>query len=377
MLVFILPSWYRTTYNPLNAVFFQEQAVALRKEGMSVVVVAPALISLKEIVKARRLDFGLKKYSHNGIVEYVYQIPRIPFFDRINYFFRKMIGKKVMKLAIKEHGLPDVSHVHSYKNGELAIWLKKVFNVPFVITEHSSEFLRDKISSFHKQKAKDAFCNSELNIAVSPTLSNNLTSRFSGDFLVVPNIVDVNYFKPKKKVKSGYTFLNVAHLNQNKNQAMLIRAFEKHHREFPDSRLLILGGGEERENLQSLINRLGLMKNVSLFGYATREEVRESMQNSDCFVLSSIVETFGVVLIEAMACGLPVLASKCGGPESIVKKESGILFENNEAALVKAMKDVLELNYTPSQIRAYVEETYSERAVAKEICSLYKSVMIV
>lgn len=373
MLVFILPSWYQTTYNPLNAVFFQEQAIALNKEGVSVVVVAPALISLKEIIKARKLDFGLKKKVHNGIKEYVYQIPRIPFFDRINYLLRKIIGKNLLKMAIKENGSPDVAHVHSYKNGGLAIWLKKVFKVPYIITEHNSEFLRNKISIFHKQKAKEAFCNSATNIAVSAVLAANLQRRFSRDFLVIPNIVDVNFFKPKKTEKSTYTFINVAHLNKNKNQAMLIRAFEKHHRAHPNSRLLILGGGEEKANLQALVHRLGLAKSVSLFGYATRQEVRESMQNSDCFVLPSIVETFGVVLIEAMACGLPVLASKCGGPESIVTKETGILFDNNEEALLRAMRQMVELEYSVSKIRQYVESSYSETAVAKEIVKILES----
>ncbi|MBF90970.1 MAG: hypothetical protein CMP75_04330 [Flavobacteriales bacterium] len=373
MLVFVLPSWYKTTYNPLNAVFFQEQAVALKKQGVSVVVIAPALISLKEIIKARKLDFGLRKNIHNEIEEYVYQIPRIPFFDRINYLMRTMIGKNLLKTAIKEQGLPDVSHVHSYKNGGLAIWLKKVFKVPYIITEHNSEFLRNKISIFHKQKAKESFCNSAANIAVSSVLATNLKRRFFRDFLVIPNIVDVAFFHPKKSEKSIYTFINVAHLNKNKNQAMLIRAFEKHHQAFPNTRLLILGGGEEEANLQALVSRLGLAESVRLFGYATREEVRAAMQSSDCFVLPSIVETFGVVLIEAMACGLPVLASKCGGPESIVTAQTGLLFENNETAMLEAMGAVLKQNYSSSKIRKHVEDTYSEAAVAKQIINVLKS----
>ena len=74
-----------------------------------------------------------------------------------------------------------------------------------------------------------------------------------------------------------------------------------------------------------------------------------------------------------MACGLPVLASKCGGPESIVTKETGILFDNNEEALLRAMRQMVELEYSVSKIRQYVESSYSETAVAKEIVNILES----
>ena len=156
---------------------------------------------------------------------------------------------------------------------------------------------------------------------------------------------------------------------------MLIKAFAKVNKNHSETRLVILGGGAEMNNLKQLVKVLNLSEKVTLFGYASRNKVKEFMQLSDCFVLPSIVETFGVVLIEAMACGVPVLASKCGGPESIVTKETGFLFENNEEALLSAMKHLYKSNYSSEKIRKYTIERYSEFAVAKQISNIYNSII--
>ena len=94
------------------------------------------------------------------------------------------------------------------------------------------------------------------------------------------------------------------------------------------------------------------------------------MQKSNCFVLPSHYETFGVVLIEAMACGLPVLSTKSGGPESIItSNEYGFLCEENE--LSDMLEQMVVKDFDSVEIRKYVQNSFSENAVRKKLEFIY------
>ena len=105
-----------------------------------------------------------------------------------------------------------------------------------------------------------------------------------------------------------------------------------------DVYLYIIGEGHLHPNLQKMINTFGLNEQIKLLGMMNRNEIGQIMQKSDAFVLASRVETFGVVYIEAMLAGLPVIATACGGPEEFVDEDNGILIPvDNVELLAKAM----------------------------------------
>ena len=94
------------------------------------------------------------------------------------------------------------------------------------------------------------------------------------------------------------------------------------------------------------------------------------MQKADCFVLSSFHETFGVVLIEAMSCGTPVLSTKCGGPESIVTNdEVGILSDFDSFGENMAL--IYSKKYNPDTIRKYAVDHFSESVIAEKLTKIY------
>jgi len=98
--------------------------------------------------------------------------------------------------------------------------------------------------------------------------------------------------------------------------------------------------------------------------------VRTLLHQSDCFVLSSKVETFGVVLIEAMSCGLPVLSTKCGGPESIVTgPDLGLLCDQDE--LSNALHQIAKAAFNKDRIRNYVMEHFSSGSIASQLKAIY------
>ncbi|MFO7809977.1 MAG: glycosyltransferase [Candidatus Delongbacteria bacterium] len=103
-----------------------------------------------------------------------------------------------------------------------------------------------------------------------------------------------------------------------------MRAFSSVAKEVPDSRLIIIGDGDRRNYLEALVLDLELTNRVFIIG--SRDNPYKYIKNSDIFVLSSVYEGFGIVLIEAMACGLPVISTDCkSGPAEIISGESGVL----------------------------------------------------
>ena len=118
--------------------------------------------------------------------------------------------------------------------------------------------------------------------------------------------------------------MNIASLDANKDQATLIEAFALY---FKDKRasLRIGGNGSLLGDLRKLVRRLEVENQVTFIGHLDRPLVIREMHDADCFVLSSHQETFGVVLIEALACGTPVISTRCGGSEDIVNEKNGLL----------------------------------------------------
>jgi glycosyltransferase involved in cell wall biosynthesis len=138
---------------------------------------------------------------------------------------------------------------------------------------------------------------------------------------------------------------------------------------------LVLGGdGPDRQKLEQLAQSLNVSKYLHFLGGLNREQVRDRMQKCDVFVLSSLHETFGVVVGEAMACGKPVISTRCGGPEFIVNEENGVLVDvADPQALAGAMADFIEerVSFDPQKVRASVVDRFSPEAFVRNITAVY------
>lgn len=377
MHILILPSWYQNKQNAMAGVFFKEQAEALVKYNNKVGIIAIQEIGIKNTLEQRKLDFSNKKFIENEVLTYILQYPAIPKLHKTGKIIKKLLFARLFKQYVKVKGMPDIVHLHSYINGELALWIKEKYNTPYVVTEHLSGFARETTSAHNLIKARSIFEKSDYNIAVSKQFKELLQDKFNADFNYIPNIVNINFFNLKDSAEKGiFSFINIAFLNKNKNQDMLIRAFSKAFKNKTSIKLTIVGDGSEYNNLKLLIEELNLEKQVRLYGRATREEIRGLLHDSDAFVLSSLYETFGVVVIEAMACGLPVVATKCGGPESIINSDRiGLLSKINENDLAEKLLKMYNrrFDFDSHFIRRYVELNFSEKAVCLKLNDVYKS----
>ncbi|OES44938.1 glycosyltransferase [Domibacillus iocasae] len=378
MKVLIVPSWYPTEISSISGVFFQEQALALQENGLDITVAYPEIRSLKSFKKFQskggihyELEKGLKTYRYRG---YNY-LPRMKGQIRKKFleWFEVLFNK-----IVEEHGKPDIIQAHSILwGGWASAQVAKKYNIPLIITEHSSLFTRNLIADSQKKYIKEALDIADEIITVGPTLKEKISEYTAKKIIIIPNSVDMTKFYPEKiNNKSGmFQFFSLAFLTPNKGMDILIKAFSK---AFPDDdevKLVIGGDGQERNRLEMLVKELEIESKVKFLGLLTRERTIHEMKKCNSFVLASKSETFGVVYIEALACGKPIISTRCGGPDMIVNENNGLLVDVDDIEeLAAALKSMVRdyKSYSEQEIVEDCKNRFSEKAVSKQLISLFE-----
>jgi glycosyltransferase involved in cell wall biosynthesis len=263
--------------------------------------------------------------------------------------------------------------LHGFESGKLAEWIQKNFDIPYLVTEHSSRFLDGTISTHQLNFAREIFKNASCRITVSNSFSEKLRALTGLNFEIVPNIVDTNFFSLGTKNKK-FIFLSAGILNDNKNQWLQIESFLKIVDEYPEVELWIAGDGILKDKLAEKIELENKSESIKLLGWLSREQLRDLMRQSSCLLISSKYESFGVVAIEAMSCGLPVISTPCGGPESVILDgENGWITNGTENDYAIKMRETLKNKdvFSSEAIRSYIVNNFSNEAVAKRLCDVY------
>ena len=378
--VLFIPSWYSTEKNPTNGSFFKEQALALRNAGVNVIL-AYVDVTLENISNE---DSKVKIYYDNSILVYRIKEKKIKKTGNIGTMlaFKKGIKKIYKKLEEDKRGKFDIIHLHSTPWAGLgAISISKASNTPLVITEHSSYFSRYKVSKIEELFFRYIMKNASYNICVSETLKEYVQKYTSNNIDIIPNMVDVNEFSiannEEEIRRKKFSFACVCYLNKNKSVDNLINAFSLEYKG-KDAELIIGGDGPERSYLERLAKELKIETQVIFKGALSRNDVIKEMQNCSVFVLPSRFETFGVVLVEALACGKPVITTRNGGSEGIVNELNGKVVDVGDIELMaKAMKEIKDNYeiYDSNLIREDCVKRFSSENVANEIIGVYNKII--
>lgn len=379
MKILFITRGFPSETDPMSGNYEAVQAKAIAAKGHEVSVIAIKWKNPRRLFKYGRVNHRVVDGIH------IYECYRITlsiphlFLPKLEQKFIQWQFSKVFRRYEQERGVPDVIHAHIIRFAAPAIYLKTELNLPFVITEHWSVMYAPKTPKRIKNQTY-VYQYADQVICVSDALAKSLKEKCNIDSLVINNMVSDQFFK---KCKIGHhddkiRFIGVGALRKNKRFDVLVEAFAFAH--FPDNISLdIVGEGEERSLIESKIHQYHLDKQVRLLGVKTPEEVNDLLCHSDCFVLSSRLETFAIVLIEAMAKGLPVIATRSGGPETFIRKEDGILVEKeNVEELANAMKYMAEhyQEYDAENIRQHCYANYSQDVIADKIIDVYKRVII-
>lgn len=385
MHILLVPSWYPATPDDVAGVFFRGQALALSRAGHQVGVISPHFRSIKCIGRPRA-STGDEVGIDGGVATYRYHGQHLtPGSSRSGTGRWMKIGMALFNRYRAEQGLPDVLHAHAaLMGGVLASDISLRSGVPYVVTEHSSSYARNALRSWQLDDARRAMAGASARIVVSPQLGSVLESRLgraASPWAWVPNMVDSAFLVAPLRTtgqQRPLRFLNVALLTEKKGHSHLLEAFAHAFGDSHEAELRIGGDGPMRAMLELTAERLGVSESVRFLGQISRTEVLREIVEADVFVLSSPVETFGVVLIEALACGTPVIATRSGGPECIVEPEDGLLVEPGEARqLADAMLQMRERvsDYDAINIRERCRARFAEESVVARLEDVYHQVV--
>ena len=284
---------------------------------------------------------------------------------------------------------PDLVHVHVLLRTGLFAWvLRAVRGIPFVVTEHWTLYLPQRatgISWLRRVLTRAVVRRAAALHTVSGGLRDAMAALgfVNSNAVVIANVVDTALFRPSAATSVQPTLLHVsAFHDQVKNLSGVLRVVARLRTTWPGLRLRIAGYGPDEQALHATAASLGLLADGTavFLGKLAHEAVAAEMAQATALVSFSRAETFGCVLLEARACGCPVVATRTGGVPELFQPENtfGLLVEpDDEAALEAAIAAVLSdaAQFDPSRLRADVAARCAPEAVGAAFGALYRQVL--
>lgn len=373
MHVLIIPSWYPRIKGDNFGSFFREQAIALNNQGVKVGVIYP---NIQSINKIRFAGFSFyKEFSYNDCGVNVLQCNTFnwtPKIQKTSSYLWAAWGMRLFKQYISKYGMPDIVQAQSMLNAcILAKQLKSKYNIPYIVTEHSSAFIRGRFSPSELKWALSFTNEASHRFAVSQAQVDFLSSKSAElKWSYLPNIVNRAFLESEPSNTVNYNFIHVANLDKNKGTALVLEAFANEFKGDSNVFLTVCGDGPERELLEVLVQQFNLSDQVTFTGVLSRDEVLEQMKRASSLIVSSYFETFSIVCIEALAIGIPVVATRCGGPESIINSLNGLLVDKGcSSSLSEGMRKIYseKHRFKSELIKKDCATRFSEDAVVNKL----------
>ena len=364
----VVPKWYPWPEHPVFGIFCREHARALATRHEVVVLASLATHSPGFLL------FDLTDEMEDGLrtmrVRY-----RRPWF-RPAAMGCQLLGMLAALWRLRREGFrPDVVHAHVFSAALPALALGRLSRSTVAVTEHYTGFQRGLVRGADRLVARIAFSKADVVAPVSEDLAAHLRRIAPGANLrVMPNTVDTRAFSSAEHPRHDgpARLLCVGALAEKKGHADLLAAVAGL---IPrrDVVLDLVGDGELRGELERSAVELGVSERVRFHGEVPKERVAELMRAADLFVLPSLHETFGCVLIEAMASGLPAVATRVGGvPEVLDPRAGSLVAPRDPVALAQAIEEQIDRSFDPRELARITEERYGYEAFAKAWTELYE-----
>ncbi|MEA5109131.1 MAG: glycosyltransferase [Lentimicrobium sp.] len=395
--IYVIPSWYPSKALPNFGSFIREQCqlFAMHQPDLFIVIGVRSDTDLKlSFTRPFQLIWNFLRnsmqpitiqYFGKNIAEITFPAFSIQNFPQIFTARQRDLALQLrcIKYCEKHIGGVNVFHAHVINpGGAIAMRIARKFKIPLVVTEHRKALIEQLIAAqgdeYH-ELVQVVDCADEI-IAVSNSqaqLINSICNRFP---LVIPNFINEGFFVPKRSFRSSecFVFSTLCSLIEGKGVDLLLKAIQLWMPEWDKVHFKIGGTGYLKDSLQGMAFELKISHLITWTGFVSREQAPAFYQDSDAFVLPSRSESFGIVYIEALACGLPVIATRCGGPEEIVNNLNGLLIDIDDVEqLVMALKKMYQNynQYDRGAIRDDFITRFSSRVGATRIMDVYNKLI--
>ncbi|GAB4247117.1 MAG: glycosyltransferase [Ekhidna sp.] len=278
-----------------------------------------------------------------------------------------------MTIYISEFGKPDLISVQAcYPGAFIGQHLSEHFGVPYHVHVRLGGFMFEHLLNDLGGSSQGLI--HAVNMASAITTTSNFQKKeLSSHFENVEVLHNPVNIPDDLKIENGKHALAIGRLEPEKGFDRLLEAVSR----VSETKLQIIGLGSQLDKLQKLMRRLAIDDRVTFLGAKSRNETNELLSKCGYLVLPSRYETFGNVILEALAIGKPVLATRCGGPEEIVVSETGLLCDNSTEGLEHGLHEMNShfMEFESSKIAAHVVEHFSPEKWILQVEEVFKNAL--
>ena len=400
--IVFLARWYPHRYDPMFGLFVQRHAEsAALFNDITVIycqqttdngqqtgrdVSTTPIINKQDVDDASDNNYEIVRTFENNVdtIRVYYKKPKNKILSLIRFYRANM---KALKLCQK----PDLIHVHILTRLGVIAWIQKLLHkTPYIITEHWSRYLpgNDFGGFLRKMFTKIVVRNAETVTTVTENLAIAMKNHGlkNDNYVVLPNVVNLDMFHITPKCTDA---INRVHTNRvpkiihiscfedkSKNISGLLESLKIIEEKGIDFQCTLIGEGMDLELMKEKAKNLQLINKVSFTGLMEGQKLADELSSGDFLVLSSNYENMPVVILEALASGLPVVSTNVGGIKEMIDDTKGILVEpRNQESLAEAMIKMIEThkNYDANYLRNSVIEKYGYESVGRFLSGLYNN----
>ena len=377
--VLVIPTWYPNGRDKLIGIYHKTFCKVLAETGKAKVnMLYVDRVGIKQLPQ---YPFMPKRYQEKEEGYTVYA-RRMLSRAKVSFKWQTKAYAKVMEKAFLEYmakeGRPDVLHAHvAVPAGYAAARIGKKYGIPVLVTEHAySPWAKPEAKDFSRFVAQNAKVT-----CVSTYLQNMLREKYDTETDLLPNVVDTSTFeRPRSLQNDGvYRLLTISALRPGKCVDDTIKALKllRDRGEIGKFEFTVIGNGQTEDFYKQAAIDLEMTDCVKFVGRKDPAEAAEYLTHTDTLVLASNFETFGIPALEALAAGVPVVCTKCYGPEGFLNEDCAEMcaFENPED-LARAIKAMYERRGTFNEdtLRA-VAKRFGSQAIADQAFAFYDELL--
>ena len=388
--ILIIPSWYPTEKMPIEGSVFQEQALAMkhlydikifypkRTENNRLLRLFNALLFIIKIKPS--IEFVEDDFADDpGKFSFHYKSG----INRLNIEGKMLVWQcnAAFEKIINNGWKPDLIHAQcTVYGGIISYFISKKYNVPYIITEHNVFLLH----SYYKEiqgLMKSALEKAEIVLSVSEHQKRMiLMHNINCNPVVVGNMIDENIFRIAPKKHNIFTILYISFdhfIKDNKTFYKAVKLFKQKSKGPFTVKLLGRSHRPDETNPFIILTKdFDLNNNIEIFGNVSRDKIVNYYQDADVLVSTSIAETFGVSMCEALFCGIPIISTANGGVDDMIDNKNGIKVNiKDEIAICDALLKIInrEIIFDPQEIRNSVINKFGKEVFIKRIDNIYKT----
>ena len=380
--VLVIPTWLPSPRDPITGTYHQTFCRALcQREDLQVNML---YVDSQGLKVAHKYPFIEKHYTkdcggYQLFAKTILDCSRFSYDAYIRGYTKRL--EKLFCCYVARYGKPDVLHAQVIlAAGYAAAVIGKKYGIPVVITEHASYF--ETFFTGKKEKYARFACENARLTCVGHFMTDILRDKYGYEATVLPNIVDMSVFAETPRVPGDgkqLRLLTVTALRIPKRVDDTIRALHILRREgrIGPFRFAVVGDGLMGDHYRQVAAELDMLDVVEFVGRKSPQEVAQYLSQADMLIIASSIETFGIPAIEALAAGVPVVCTRCQGPEGFLTPDCAEFCQSkNPEDLARAIARMVgrlpEMN--EAVLRAKGNE-FSGEAVASQAVEIYRALL--